>query len=103
MAESQQQHRQGLETAVVLGNVGAQTRGQFIAAAIALLSIGGGIWLIARDKDIQGLVAILGTLVTLAGVFVYSRHEQAEERKQKRQEATEAQAQRQLPLEPGED
>lgn len=100
MAESQQEHRQTLEKAVVLGNVSAQTRGQIIAAFISLLSIGGGIWLIAHDKDVQGLVAIIGTLVALSGLFIYSRHEQAVERRQKRQDVAEAQAQRRLPLEP---
>ena len=102
MAESQLAHRQRLETTVVEGNVNAQARGQFIAALVAILTIGGGTWLIAHDKDVQGLVAILGTLITLAGIFLYGRHEQAEERKTKRQEAKEPQAQRMLPLGPHE-
>lgn len=100
MAESQLQHRQSLEGAVVRGNLRAEIRGQVFGFILGLAAIGGGISLIAHDKDVQGLVAILSAFAALAGVFVYSRRQQAKEREQKRKELLAAEAQQRLPLEP---
>jgi uncharacterized membrane protein len=88
MAESQGAHRQQLESAVVDGNLAAERRGQHYAFALGALAIVGGVILIALGKDVQGLVAILGALGTLAGVFIYGRHQQAAERKRKREETS---------------
>jgi uncharacterized membrane protein len=98
MAESQQQHRQALESAVVNGNVIAQRRGQLFGFLLGLVAIVGGIGLIAFDKSTQGLVAIITAFVALAAVFVYGRYEQERERERKRREAREASAQQRLPL-----
>ena len=68
MAESQLQHRQSLESAVVLANVTAQSRGQISAFLLAALAIGGGIWLIAHDKNVEGLTAIIGAVTGLVAV-----------------------------------
>jgi uncharacterized membrane protein len=99
MAEKQQAHRHDLESAVVKGNVHAQALGQLYAFLLSLVTILGGIWLIGHDKTVSGLVAIIGALATLAGVFVYARVEQAREREQKRKEIREASQQPRLPLE----
>ena len=72
-----------LKKTVVRGNVAAERRGQHYAFFLGLLAIAIGGALIYFDKDVQGLAAILGTLVTLAGVFVYGRYQQAQERKRK--------------------
>lgn len=98
MAESQLRHRQTLESAVVLGNVDAQSRGQACAFVLGFLAIAGGIGLIAFDKSTQGLVAIITAFVALAGIFIYGRYEQGRERERKRQEAREAERQPRLPL-----
>jgi len=98
MAESQAAHRQSLESTVVTGNVAAQTRGQWMGFILGLIAIGGGIGLIAYDKDTQGLTAIIGAFVSLAGVFVYGRIEQRREREQKRRELREASEQPTLPF-----
>lgn len=100
MAESQLRHRQALESAVVMGNVKAQARGQVFAFGLGALAIVGGIGLIAFDKPVEGLVSIISALVVLAGVFVYGRWEQSQERARKRQELKDASAQGRLPLEP---
>ncbi|MGI8784222.1 MAG: DUF2335 domain-containing protein [Acidobacteriota bacterium] len=86
MAEKQSAHRQDLERTVVRGNVNAERRGQICAFVLGAIAIGGGIYLIATGKDVQGLVAILGALGALAGVFVYGRRRQEKEREKKRQE-----------------
>lgn len=90
MAESQLNHRQSLEAAVVNGNVTAQRRGQLFGFILGLVAIVGGIALIAFDKSTQGLVAIITAFSALAGVFFYGRYEQGRERDQKRREAREA-------------
>ena len=90
MVESQLQHRQGLESAVVNGNLSAQSRSQIFAFLLGVLAIGGGIGLIAFDKPTSGLTAIIAAFVALAGTFIYGRYEQKQERERKRQELKEA-------------
>ena len=99
MAESQLRHRQSLESAVVQGNIRAEARGQVFAFILGVIAILGGIVLIASGKDVQGLAAIIGAFVTLAGVFVYGRWQQQRERERKRQEVHEASMQPRLPYE----
>jgi len=98
MAESQMQHRQLLESAVVNGNVVAQRRGQTMGFILGLITILGGIGLIAFDQDAQGLAAIITAFVGLAGVFVYGRIEQRRERAQKREELSNAAENPRLPF-----
>jgi len=50
----------------------ARARGQWMAFLIALVIIAGGIWLIYKGKQWEGLVAVLTPLATLIGIFVYS-------------------------------
>ena len=83
LAESQSAHRQELEKTVVRANVAAERRAQHSAFFLGVLVITIGGVLIYFDKDVQGLAAILGTLATLAGVFVYGRYQQAQESKRK--------------------
>lgn len=97
MAERQQLHRQGLESAVVNGNVINERRGQSRAFILGLVAILGGVGLIAFDKDAQGLTAIITAFTSLGGVFVYGRWQQAQERARKRREAREAAEQPRLP------
>ena len=99
MAEAQQRHRHELESAVVKGNVRAQSRGQWFGLILGVLAIGGGIGLIAFDKDTAGLTAIIVAFVSLAGVFVYGKVEQEKERARKREEMRLASMQPRLPLE----
>ena len=63
MAESQMLHRQSLESAVVLGNIKAQSGGQTKAFILGLIAILGGIGLIAFDKNSAGLAAIMTFLL----------------------------------------
>lgn len=97
LAENQAKHRQGLESAVVRGNLRAETRGQVCAFILGLVAIVGGIWLIASGKDALGLSAIITAFTALAATFIYGRWQQGLERERKRQEVREAQAQQRLP------
>ena len=99
MAESQMRHRQSLESAVVLGNVRAQNHGQVMAFILGLITILGGIGLIAFDKDVEGLAAIITAFVGLGGLFIYGRIEQSRERQRKRDEVRQAAENPRLPFE----
>ena len=50
----------------------ARSRGQWMAFIVAIVIIVGGIWLIYKGKQWEGLVAVLTPLATLIGIFVYS-------------------------------
>jgi uncharacterized membrane protein len=71
--ERQATHRQSMEMAVLQANVSNEKVGMWLAFALAVLMIVCGTFLIHEDKNPQGLAMIGGTVVTLCGVFVYSR------------------------------
>jgi uncharacterized membrane protein len=83
MAEKQSAHREYLEKRVVDGNVANQTRGSYFAFTLCVVAIIGGVWLIHSGMNVAGLVSIIGSLATLAGVFVYSKQSQKKERQEK--------------------
>jgi uncharacterized membrane protein len=83
MAEQQAKHRQGLERAVIDSNIFVQKVGPFLGFVVAMTAIGGGVYLIMQNKEVSGLAAILGALVSLAGVFVYGKSKQRKELNEK--------------------
>jgi uncharacterized membrane protein len=83
MAEKQGAHREYLEARVIDGNVANQTRGSWFAFILSLVAIVGGLWLIGQGKSGEGLAAIITSIGGLAGVFLYSKHEQKKERLEK--------------------
>jgi uncharacterized membrane protein len=83
MAERQSAHRESLEAQVVAGNVASQARGSHYAFIICLVTIIGGFVLIGMGKNILGISAVVGSLATLAGVFIIAKREQKKERVEK--------------------
>ena len=83
MAEKQSAHRESLEAKVVEGNIASQARGLHYAFIICLITIVGGFVLIGMGKSIYGISAVIGSLATLAGVFVIAKREQRKERVEK--------------------
>ena len=83
MAERQSAHRERLEARVVNGNVASQTRGSWFAFILCLVALVGGFYLILHGKSTSGLVAIMVSVGTIGGIFIYSRHEQRQERADK--------------------
>jgi hypothetical protein len=65
---------------VVAGNVKSQARGTLYAFIICLVTVIGGFALISLGKSVIGISAIIVSLASLAGVFVYSKREQNKER-----------------------
>jgi uncharacterized membrane protein len=83
MAERQSIHRESLEAKVVAGNMASQARGSHYAFIICLVTIIGGFVLIGMGKSVIGVSAIIGSLATLASVFLIARREQRRERVEK--------------------
>lgn len=84
MAEKQSAHRQQLENTHLHGTLSAQKWG-IVAATIIVLGISAGaIWLIHEGKSVEGLVALLGGIASLAGIFVYSSRRQVQDQAKKR-------------------
>jgi uncharacterized membrane protein len=79
MAEAQSKHRQSVETNVVNSNVFVQKVGPFLGFIVAMTAVVGGIFLVLKGKDGYGLAAIIGALASLAGVFIYGKHQQQKE------------------------
>lgn len=83
MAERQSTHRQSLETTVIKGGSRNETLGLIGAAVLGITAIICGYLLVEHGKDAQGFSVILGTIGTLAGIFIWGRHRQEKERKEK--------------------
>ena len=79
----QSAHRQQLEKAVVESNCNAQSRAQWFAFILALIVIGGGVYLLAEGKSLEGFSAIILAAGSIIGTLIYSRTEQRKERENK--------------------
>lgn len=77
--ERQSTHRQQLEMKVVEATISHEKVGMWLAFALAVLLTSCGTILIHEGKNPQGLSVIAATLVTLCGVFIYSRRREKKE------------------------
>jgi uncharacterized membrane protein len=80
---SQVEHRQSLESAVILGNVRAQRLGPILGTVLASLVIVGGFLVVILNKDATGYAAVLTAGGFLLGNSLYQRFRQEKERKEK--------------------
>lgn len=71
--ERQSLHRQQLEQNVISANISNERTGMWLAFALAVIAMVSGTLLIHENRDPQGLSLIVGTMVSLCAVFVYSR------------------------------
>lgn len=71
-AHAQSRHRREMEKIQVEAAISQGRLGQIFAFVIALLVIGGGIYLVATGQSAAGLAVLLPGLVGLLGLFVYS-------------------------------
>jgi uncharacterized membrane protein len=81
----QSDHRMELESKVVDSGIKNAARGQVFAFILAMTTIIIGAFLIYLNKDILGIVAILGALATLVGIFIYGNKSKKDERIRKSQ------------------
>lgn len=73
MAESQMAHRQGLEQKAVATNAELAKVGIYSAVVISLAVIGSGTYIVSCGQSAEGLVAIICSLCSLVGVFIYGK------------------------------
>jgi uncharacterized membrane protein len=67
--EEQGRHRRTIETRVVWHNIASATLAQFMAFALLAGTIGAGVFLLYRDKRIEGLAAIITAIGGAAWVL----------------------------------
>jgi uncharacterized membrane protein len=73
MAENEQMHRHHMETTLLHDDLRLQARGLLFGFLLCMAAIIGGIVLIALGRDVAGMIAIIGALGGLAGVFIYAQ------------------------------
>ncbi len=83
MAEKQQVHRQGLESHVVRSNTSNQRLGVVLGFILAMSVAAGGFWLIHEGKSGSGIAAVIASIGTPAGIFIWGRVKQEQERREK--------------------
>ena len=76
----QSEHRMTLENKDIDSGIKNSARGQVFAFILALVTILIGAFLIYLDKDTLGIVAILGAVASLVGVFIYGNKSKKDER-----------------------
>jgi uncharacterized membrane protein len=80
----QSDHRQRIEERVIRTKTRNEGIGQWMAFIIAFGTIASGTGLAWNGKETAGIVAIVGALVALAGVFLLGRRRQATELSEKK-------------------
>jgi uncharacterized membrane protein len=84
MAEQQSRHRREIEALVVHANIASERRGQAQAFTLGLLTIVGGIGLMAGGLRIEGFVSLIVAVGGILGLFIAGRVAQGRERARKR-------------------
>lgn len=86
MAEKQSAHRQKIEKWVVVGDVLRSCFGLFFGFLIALVGLGGAVFLLYSGKSITGLSLAGGVLASLVSSFIYSSHQKKRELRKRKEE-----------------
>ncbi len=73
MAESQQQHRQNMESGALNAATNIEKKGQIYAFTVSISIIAAALYLIASGKEIYGTIFVGCTLIGLASVFITGR------------------------------
>lgn len=72
--EKNQTHRHEMEKHIVQREHQRHSNGQWMAFVIVLTIIGSGVFLISKDKPIEGFILALTTIAGIAGLFIYAEH-----------------------------
>jgi len=76
-------HRRTMESKVIDSSLRSESRGQIFGFVIGMTAVIGGIGLMAFDKSVTGAATSLSALVTLVGVFVWSKRQRSRELNEK--------------------
>ena len=90
MAERQEAHRQQMEKIVVEAGAANASKAMNIAAYIATLFVGASVYMVHEHYAVYGIVTLGSTLAALAGVNLYGRAAQKQERTEKAKLLTES-------------
>lgn len=83
MAKSQLDHRHDVETRMVKGLNRRADVGLAMAFVLAIGLLGGAMWLISEGHGVEGTTIAAIDLVGLAAVFIYGRHDQVRQERQR--------------------
>ncbi len=89
MAERQEAHRQQMEKIVVEAGAANASKAMNIAAYIATLFVGASVYMVHEHYAVYGIVTLGSTLAALAGVNLYGRTAQKQERTERAKLLTE--------------
>ena len=73
MAEKEQAHRVSLESTALDASAKDSKRGQYFGFCLALICIGGGVYLATQGQTIIALALIVASAIGLAGRFLVNR------------------------------
>ena len=85
MAENQSAHRQKMEKTALNAQINAERLGQIFGLVIFLVAVIGGVVLIAFNKDVFGISAIIASLGSIVWLHYKDSKDKKEELKQKKQ------------------
>lgn len=71
MAEAQQEHRHTLESTVIQGDTRRANHGLYIGGAIICVALICGTYLVANDKDVQGMFIGVGSIIAALATFIW--------------------------------
>jgi uncharacterized membrane protein len=89
MAERQEAHRQQMEKIVVEAGAANASKAINIATYIATLFVGASVYMVHEHYAVYGIVTLGSTLAALAGVNLYGRAAQKQERTERAKMLTE--------------
>jgi len=75
LAEKEQEHRHTIENKAIDGAISKDKRGQNYALIVALVTLIGAIFLIARGHSITGSILVGGTLTSLVYIFINGKRD----------------------------
>lgn len=79
MVEAQSSHRLALERTVISSQQKQEERGQWFGLVIALVFVSCGTYAALNGQSTFGSIVVSSTLLSLVGIFVYSKHQSKKE------------------------
>jgi len=76
MVETQSNHRQALESTVIISNCKNERLGMIFGFTICVLAISAGIYAVLRGNQGFGIASIVSALAALVAVFIYGKTRQ---------------------------
>lgn len=84
MAESQQQHRHSIETAVINSDIVMERSGLLAATFLSTVILVGSFILLAIGKEAFGIALIITNITAILGAFGFAQRQRAQERRAQR-------------------